>query len=371
MYVEELPSGKLRLVGRYKDPYTNKSRRTSVPLTSRTPQAINKASRLLNEKIADLLIEKGVGDITFGKLVEEWKESHSKTVKPRTMRVYKHPIEKIQDFIADDVLVKNIDVKLLQRFMDDLRSKYADNTVNLIKQPLNLMLRYAVNVGYISDNPLSKVISPKRGKKSSQIEHSFLGSEQIKKIIEEIRSHPDSSHVANFAEVLFLTGMRPGELLALPWSKVDFEKKLIYIEYTLDYSTNGHANAEPTSTKTDGSERVISAPERVLEIFKEERSYQKIHKLERDFVFVSRRGNYLSINTIDRRMKKASDKLFSVKLTAHKYRHAHITLLAELNVPLKAVMQRVGHVDSETTIKIYTHVTEKMGNDLLNKLNQV
>ncbi|WP_373273852.1 tyrosine-type recombinase/integrase [Streptococcus sp. B01] len=104
---------------------------------------------------------------------------------------------------------------------------------------------------------------------------------------------------------------------------------------------------------------------------KEERSYQRIHKLERDFIFVSRRGHYLSINTIDRRLKKASDKLFGVQLTAHKYRHAHVTLLAELNVPLKAVMQRVGHVDSETTLKIYTHVTEKMGNDLLNKLNQL
>ena len=35
-------------------------------------------------------------------------------------------------------------------------------------------------------------------------------------------------------------------------------------------------------------------------------------------------------------------------------------MLAEMNVPLKAIMQRVGHNDPNTTLQIYTHVTENM-----------
>ncbi len=35
---------------------------------------------------------------------------------------------------------------------------------------------------------------------------------------------------------------------------------------------------------------------------------------------------------------------------------------------LKAIMKRVGHVDEKTTIRIYTHVTEKMDRELTQKL---
>lgn len=36
------------------------------------------------------------------------------------------------------------------------------------------------------------------------------------------------------------------------------------------------------------------------------------------------------------------------------------SMLAEAEVDLKTIMRRVGHDDPETTMKIYTHVTEKM-----------
>lgn len=52
-------------------------------------------------------------------------------------------------------------------------------------------------------------------------------------------------------------------------------------------------------------------------------------------------------------------------------RHTHVSLLAELNIPLKAIMKRVGHSDAETTIKIYMHVTEKMSDNLIDKLESI
>ncbi|CRH91915.1 Site-specific recombinase XerD [Chlamydia trachomatis] len=46
-------------------------------------------------------------------------------------------------------------------------------------------------------------------------------------------------------------------------------------------------------------------------------------------------------------------------------------MLTELNVPLKAIMERVGHSNPNTTLKIYTHVTQKMGDELIDKLNSL
>ena len=70
------------------------------------------------------------------------------------------------------------------------------------------------------------------------------------------------------------------------------------------------------------------------------------------------------INKILKRVS-ISDK----HITTHIFRHTHISILSELGVPLKAIMQRVGHNDPATTLSIYTHVTQAMNEDVINKLN--
>lgn len=59
------------------------------------------------------------------------------------------------------------------------------------------------------------------------------------------------------------------------------------------------------------------------------------------------------------------------KISTHIFRHTHISMLAEMNVPLKAIMQRVGHNDPNTTLQIYTHVTNAMREDLQKKLEMI
>ena len=47
-------------------------------------------------------------------------------------------------------------------------------------------------------------------------------------------------------------------------------------------------------------------------------------------------------------------------VSTHTFRHTHISILTESNVPLKAIMERVGHNEPRTTLAIYTHVTDEM-----------
>lgn len=49
--------------------------------------------------------------------------------------------------------------------------------------------------------------------------------------------------------------------------------------------------------------------------------------------------------------------------TPHIFRHTHVSMLAEAVTNIDTVMQRVGHEDSSTTRKVYTHVTKKMRKD--------
>ena len=56
-------------------------------------------------------------------------------------------------------------------------------------------------------------------------------------------------------------------------------------------------------------------------------------------------------------------------ITTHMFRHTHISMLAEMAVPLKAIMQRVGHNDPNTTLSIYTHVTNAMTEEANRKID--
>ena len=50
----------------------------------------------------------------------------------------------------------------------------------------------------------------------------------------------------------------------------------------------------------------------------------------------------------------------NLNLTPHSLRHTHTSLLAEAEVDIKEIMERLGHEDEETTRKIYLHVTNVM-----------
>ncbi len=58
--------------------------------------------------------------------------------------------------------------------------------------------------------------------------------------------------------------------------------------------------------------------------------------------------------------RKSEIKKDDFVLTTHVFRNSPISLLAELEVPITAIMDRVGHTNEKMTLSVYTHVTEKM-----------
>ena len=71
---------------------------------------------------------------------------------------------------------------------------------------------------------------------------------------------------------------------------------------------------------------------------------------------------------INKVLKKAN---FHKPVSTHTFRHTHISLLAEANVPLKAIMERVGHNEPRTTLAVYTHVTNVMAEEVRLAINDI
>lgn len=170
---------------------------------------------------------------------------------------------------------------------------------------------------------------------------------------------------------LSYTGMRVGELVALKWKDIDFNKHTIRITKTYYNPQNNTKEYQLVPPKTKKSRRKIIVDEVVIAAFRKHREEQekmitRFGKSYNDngFVFanLNRHPGYpVLIKFIEGRMARILNKVdLNSDLTPHSLRHTHTSLLAEAGVGLEEIMDRLGHHDDEVTRKVYLHVTDNM-----------
>ena len=378
MWMEELPNGKYKFFERYKDPYTEKLKKVSVTMEKKTPQARNQAAILLQEKINQKLGEKQhfVSDITFEKLYEEFEENWKHGVKNSTVYASKNVKKEILKQIEGDYLIRNIDRRLLQKVIDQLlQDGRSHNYVSKIKFKLNQIMKFALRMNYIDTNEMLFVEMPRKVITTDDLRKKntkYLDQKEFKLFIQNLKEEALCDYritkYIRIAKVLFLTGMRYGELAALNYKEdIDFSKKTIHIKHTYDFRQK-----ERTTPKTIKSDRVITAPQKVLDIIKEQIIENATNGFDTDFIFINTLGEPITNVRVIAALKRHGQKIgIDKNVTTHMFRHSHISLLAELGIPLTAIMDRVGHSDSKTTLEIYSHVTQKMVSDISSKLDKI
>ena len=87
-------------------------------------------------------------------------------------------------------------------------------------------------------------------------------------------------------------------------------------------------------------------------------------------IFVTNTGKPIHSSILSKSLQRAN-KPIPKHLSPHIFRHTTISILAENKIPLKTIMDRVGHSDSEVTTSIYTHVTKNMKDESINVLDKV
>ena len=376
--MEELPNGKYKFFERYKDPYTEKLKKVSVTVEKKTPQARNQAAILLQEKIKKKLEDKNknISDITFKELYDEFEDNWKNGVRESTIYAANHVKNEIFNQIEGDYLVRNIDRRLLQKVIDQLiKDGRSRNYTSKIKFKLNQIMKYALRMNYINSNEMLFVELPRKITTSDDLKKKrtkYLDQKEFNLFIKTLQKEALRDYRLNkyirIAKVLFLTGMRYGELAALSYKEdIDFSKKTIHIRHTYDFRLK-----KRTAPKTAKSDRIITAPQKVLDIIKEQILENTKNGFDTDSIFINTLGEPITSARVIIPLKNHGKKLgIDKNITTHMFRHSHISLLAELGIPLTAIMDRVGHSDSKTTLEIYSHVTQKMVSDISSKLDKI
>ncbi|RIN25801.1 tyrosine-type recombinase/integrase [Staphylococcus succinus] len=98
----------------------------------------------------------------------------------------------------------------------------------------------------------------------------------------------------------------------------------------------------------------------------------KVKYTDCGFVFCALSGNTIQSNRINKALHECTTELkINKHVTSHTLRHTYISILAELGMSLKVIMNRVGYSNSNTTLKVYTYVTDKMEKAMVNKLEEI
>ncbi|AWX96984.1 site-specific integrase [Streptococcus suis] len=369
MWTEAHKSGKVNFVERYKDPYTQKWKRTSVLMEKDTPRIRKEAQKILDAKIANILSQLKASEMLFTDLFDQWWTFYQQEIKRTSIASLKGNIKEIRESFGLGVKVVNIDPKYVQNYLDNLdcsRNKKERN-----KSMLNLAFDYAVDLDIIKDNPARRAKLP-RIKKTledwKKIEEKYLEEDEIKPLLKELFRRPSTYRTALLAEFMSLNGCRIGEAVSLEPENRDFETKILQLHGTYDH-TEGYRNGEKTTPKTNASYRETFMTKREMEIIEELEFMNELEKntnpryRDMGYIFTTKNGVPIQTNSFNLALKKANQRLekpIQKNLTSHIFRHTLVSRLAENRVPLKAIMDRVGHADAKTTTQIYTHVTKKL-----------
>ena len=378
MWIEELPNGKYKFFERYKDPYTEKWKRVSVTLDSGSSRAKKEAQKLLNEKIDKVVQKLSTSDRLFADLLNEWWTFYQKSVRQSSVRARKPAYKRLLKDFASNVQMRNIDVAYVKKYIAN--SDYTASQLNHIKAVLNGVFDYAQELKIINDNPARATALPKRVltlDDMKSISEKYLESEELNALLKELYRTPRTYRAGLLAEFMSLNGCRIGEAVAIEKHNFHRESRELDIHGTLD---SVDRNAKKELTKTLSSYRTTNLTNREIEIIDE---FIKLNALAKntnlnwpdtDYIFLNNQGRPIQRNAFNVTLQKANqrlDKPINKDLSSHIFRHTLISILAERNIPVKAIMARVGHKDSKTTMQIYTHVTKNMKTNIENILDEI
>jgi integrase len=156
-----------------------------------------------------------------------------------------------------------------------------------------------------------------------------------------------------------LLGLRRGELLGLRWSAVDLRRGTLRVQVSLQRVGGQLAF---TSPKTRRSRRAMPLPRAVVKVLREHKQRQAVERAEaelwadEDLVFATSIGTPIEPRNLSRHFEALRERAKLRKVRFHDLRHGCASLLFELGVPLRMVMEILGHSQISTTSDIYTHV---------------
>ena len=256
-------------------------------------------------------------------------------------------------------LIENFSDMVLSKMTADdyqqILNKYAETHEKSTTIDFHHQLAWALKRAYNVDGLLKRDVTfdakIPQGKKPSKKKQKFMEIEDMKKLIQELK-HENTSE-ANFFLILLKTGLRFAEALGITLNDVDFDKKTVTINKTLDYKKHREGTRSFVPTKNKYSVRTIVVDDAVLYML-----WKNAKGADPDESIFYKIKGFQYNSTLNNWLKRSCQKAGVPEVTLHSLRHEHATYLVSQGISSMAVAERLGHADDSVTRAVYIHRLE-------------
>lgn len=220
---------------------------------------------------------------------------------------------------------------------------------------LSSIFKKGVQWGLINENPCSRAEHPK----AEEIDVRVLTEEEIPKLLDALSDAPPQYSV--ITQLALLLGARRGEICALRWSDIDFEKGTLSIKRTVQ-SIPG-IGLVFNAPKTRRGKRCLRIGADCVELLQEYRRYQKVKRfrigsawvrkvtlengkvVDNDMLFTKWNGEPMDPDIISTWFPKFLEVHDLPSIHFHSLRHSNASILIAAHVPITTVSGRLGLSD--------------------------
>lgn len=309
-------------------------------------------------KSEELKIMQGFDILKNPSLVEYydyWFDTYKKSnIKSYATRKKYDLIRKyIFEFFGNQKL-KEIDRGRYQQFINNFGSNHAPVRVRMTNSTIRSCIQSAMQDQIITTDFTRYVTLVYDESKKRKVK--YISINEMEELINLAKDNLDPKYTATYMILTaFYTGARLGEIAALEWKDIDFDKGLLSISKSWDYKKKQNGR-----TKNEHSIRTIKVNDSLLAILKG----LKINNMLKVF---GRPSNGLppSSNGVNHRLryllKKA--KIHAPGYHFHSIRHTHVAFLLSKGIPIESISKRLGHASISITLDTYAYLIDEFANE--------
>lgn len=281
----------------------------------------------------------------FDDLLNEYMSWYEKRRKESTVYKLKGTIKRYIKPYFEKKHIQDIAKRDIMKFHDYLLDKLSVSTAKSVHKDLSAVFNYAIQMEYINVN-VAREVGNIDIKEEKNVYYWTLN--EFKKFLKVV----NNDRYRTLFMLLFYSGARIGEALALNWNDIDFKNN------TININKRYYKNKIDTP-KTESSIRKIKLPNHTMNLL---RQLKLQTKPKDDYVVFGKYYKPNNHSTVSVQFNiyldqcKVKGKRTVKKIRLHDFRHSHASYLINKGYDIQIISKRLGHDKISTTYDIYAHL---------------